>query len=302
MIKQTQPNELNRLQKLFEFIRNKTLRDNFFLKKYSSWNNLPLFAFQFEENNDLKGFLGTNCIEMVNDNEKIVVAQLCDLIMKQEFQGKGYFSKLIETAEVNYSKNNIDYLVVFPNKRASVIFENRKNWEKFGAFHIFQFDVKTYPLLKTLNKVNKSSWFFMFGKIFNSYSNPKKTWKKTNSIKSFYTEKSTAFFEYKKYSDYLIHTINSKEIVWSLSDGIIINATQVENELELLKEINSLKKFCKIRGIHQFSYVCHSNSLLFQLLLLQNDGKEMLPTYVYDSNKNKTIPIMDFDGFDRNAF
>ena len=53
-------------------IRNKSLRDKFFNKKYSSWNNLPLFAYQFEENNDLKGFIGTNCIEMVNDHEKIV--------------------------------------------------------------------------------------------------------------------------------------------------------------------------------------------------------------------------------------
>lgn len=84
--------------------------------------------------------------------KKLLVAQLFDLIMKQDSQVKGYFSKLIETAEVNYSNNNIDYLVVFPNERASVIFENRKKWEKFGAFHIFQ--GKLTPKYISRKKIN----------------------------------------------------------------------------------------------------------------------------------------------------
>lgn len=304
MIKQTRSNDLNNVQELFEFTRGKSLKANFFEKKYSTkWNNLKLFAYQLEETNEIKGFLGTNCIEMVdNNNNAIVIAQLCDLIVKQDSQGKGYFSRLLQTAEDNYSKNNIDYLVVFPNKRANQIFEKRTNWSKFGAFHIFQFDVKTYPLLKILNKLNKPSWFFIIGKLFNSYDKPKNNWKKQIAPKSFSIEKSEAFFSYKKYSSYLCHRLNSKEIIWTLSDGIIINASQVENKQDLIKEIRSLKKFCRIRGVHQFNYVCHTNSELFKLLKLITEGTEILPTYIYSTKTIESLPKLDFDGIDRNAF
>jgi hypothetical protein len=112
-----------------------------------------------------------------------------------------------------------------------------------------------------------------------------------------------AYFNYKQYQKFRFHQSSQHEFLWSLSDGIVINGSQIETSEELKNEIAFLRGFCKLRGIHQFRYICHDRSLLGSLLsATELKVIHRMPIFFKTNNPLLNTERIVFQGLDRNAY
>lgn len=290
---------------LFQNTRKKKLSLQFFKKKYSTscCKQDLLGKVLLSGQNNLVGFCGTTLYKFEKPNkDTLFFGQLGDLLMRPDQQGKGYFKQLLDELELETRNRAIDALFVFPNENAQPIFRNRSNWLHIGDLAVYGFRTSSYPLLKVLNKLGINHLFYYWAGLFGSRRNARTNWSKVNT-QAIHVRAEQSYFDYKKYGHYRFHTYSDKEIIWSLSDGMIINASQVKTIEELLNEIKFLKRFCKWRGVHQFRYICHNQSPLGKLLK-ETGVKELNELPVFFRSFNETIDPekVVFQGFDRNAF
>jgi hypothetical protein len=193
-------------------------------------------------------------------------------------------------------------LVVFPNANAQPIFMKRKDWNQIGNFIDSSVNVRTYPLLKLLNKLNIHEWFYALSTLFGSNLTPKTSWYSVNQ-NEIHVIPDNAYFNYKRYQKFRFHQSSQHEFLWSLSDGIVINGSQIVTSEELKNEIAFLKDFCKLRGIHQFRYICHDRSLLGSLLTEPElKVKHKMPIFFKTNNPLLNTERIVFQGLDRNAY
>lgn len=297
---------INELCTLFRNTRSKKFTFQFFQKKYSTiWCKKDLLGkVLLNGENNLLGFCGTTLYQFKGcNNESYLFGQLGDLLMHPEQQGKGNFNHLLNELEKEAQNRSIDALFVFPNLKAQPLFQKRKNWEQIGSFVSYSFHTKTYPFLKVLNKLGLSNFFYFWAELFGSTRHAKINWSEVNSG-TIHVQNSASYFAYKQYGQFRFHQyVPTKEIIWSLSDGLIINASQVETQEELQNEIQFLRTFCKWRGIHQFRYICYDHSKLGELLKESKLDKRIhLPVYLRTYNSSIDPKKIVFQGIDRNAF
>jgi len=287
----------------FNSIRKKDQSLTFFKKKYdSSWiGQKKYLGYLIYHNKKVVGFCGSTIYKLIDYQGKIyILGQFGDLFIDSDLRGKGIPQKGLRQFELLTTEQEIDGVFTFPSRMAQSLFE-KAQWNNIGNFVTYQFNIRTYPLLKILNKFSIQRYFFRFAKLFGSTEFPKANHAKItdNKLKVIHDEQ---FFKYKKYDRYLFHQHNDYEFLWSLSDGILINSIDIATEEELEKKIKYLKRFCFLRGIHTFSIICHDKSRLNKLLSEQYKGNISLPIFIKSFNPAIDIDAIEFEGIDRNAF
>ena len=261
---------------------------DFFKKKYSTkWSGIPLLGI-IAMDGDNPIALGCTTIYKFNSvscNYK--VAQCGDLVVDENYRNRGLATEMIMGIEKQAIKNNIDAIVVFPNKKARKIYEKLDEWRHIGNFYSFSFNVKTVPLLKLLNKLHLNDLYFRILR-----------WKYSDTFISTIKNKEiiendkvgvyvdSDYLDYKSYGKYSCHLYDGKAIMWTFSDGLVVLFSEVTTKKELEQEIQHLKSFCQKRGIYRFTYYCYSGSTLYSLLSGGYEAKPTLPVYAYQINTN----------------
>lgn len=288
-------NTLDKARVLYNKERHKNKSLSFFKKKYSiKWLQLPLLGFLGEIDGKVVCFRGSTLYNF----SSFIMAQCGDAIVAEEYRGKGYFTMLVSKLEQEAQHRNIDGIFVFPNKLAERVYLKRKYWENIGSFYNYKFNVKTFPLLKVFNKIQLHWLFFFFiqKKIDSVYENPEIKNKKIG------VEINKDYLDYKDYGRFSCLKYGNKNLLWSLSDGLLVLYSEVQTYEELEFEISFLNKFCKRRGIHKFAYSCYTNSKLKDLLDMRQQGEEEIPVYYYPINKDIDPSELFFNRIDKNAF
>ncbi len=295
---------INLVRDCFNRCRKRNLPLNFFKKKYSTeWSGMPLLGI-IAMDGDIPIALRCTTIYKFNSvscNYK--VAQCGDLVVDENYRNKGLATEMIMGIEKEAIGNNIDAIVVFPNKKASKIYEKLDDWRHIGTFYSFSFKVKTMPLLKLLNKMHLNDLYFNILRRVSSNAFISKIKNKEiteNDKIGVYVDSD--YLDYKTYGKYSCHLYNDKAIIWTFSDGLVVLFSEVTTKKELEQEIQHLESFCQKRGIHRISYYCYSGSMLYSLLSSDYEAKPTLPVYAYQINSNLDCSKMVFNGIDRNAF
>ena len=295
---------INLVRDCFNRCRKRNLSLNFFKKKYSTkWSGMPLLGI-IAMDGDIPIALRCTTIYKFNSaycNYK--VAQCGDLVVDENYRNKGLATEMIMEIEKQAIRNNIDAIVVFPNKKANKIYEKLDDWRPIGNFYSFSFKVNTIPLLKLLNKLHLNDLYFNILRRVSSNAFISKIKNKEiteNDKIGVYVDSD--YLDYKTYGKYSCHLYNDKAIIWTFSDGLVVLFSEVTTKKELEQEIQHLKSFCQKRGIHRFSYYCYSGSMLYSLLSSDYEAKPTLPVYAYQINSNLDCSKMVFNGIDRNAF
>ena len=225
------------------------------------------------------------------------------MIVDEEYRGRGLFTKMISQLEKTACERNMDAVFVFPNEKATGIYEKLENWQKIGGFYSFSFNIKTIPLLKLLNKFHLNDLYFniLRRKYSDTFISRIKNIEITDNDKTCVYVDSD-YLDYKNYGKYSCHWYKDKAIIWTFSDGLVVLFSEVTTKKELEQEIQHLKSFCQKRGIHRFSYYCYSGSTLYSLLSSDYEAKPTLPVYAYQINPELDLSRIVFNGIDRNAF
>jgi GNAT superfamily N-acetyltransferase len=297
--------DLPQLSILFNEVRNKRTNQSYFTKKYSrTWNNEPLLGRLLYCNNELIGFCGATIYTFKDNNEIFYnFAQLGDLIIKKEYQKKGLFKNMLSELEQDAKKRKIDCIIVFPNSASEKIFKKNIKWEVIGCFFKYDFKIKTYPLLKVLNVLNLQNVFYYISSIIGAFKTINRDMI-NNSMRNQFIGilLSEKYLHYKKYQPYRYLKFKSKLIPWSLSDGILIGASETTTDKELTEELKYLTNYCTYLGVHIFSYFCYSNSLTNQLLSNKKKGSKTVSMYYYEINKSINPDLIVMNSIDRNSF
>ena len=295
---------INLVRDCYNRCRKRNLSLNFFKKKYSTkWSGMPLLGI-IAMDGDIPIALRCTTIYKFNSaycNYK--VAQCGDLVVDENYRNKGLATEMIMEIEKQAIRNNIDAIVVFPNKKANKIYEKLDDWRHIGNFYSFSFKVNTIPLLKVLNKLHLNDLYFNILRRVSSNAFISKIKNKEiteNDKIGVYVDSD--YLDYKTYGKYSCHLYNDKAIIWTFSDGLVVLFSEVTTKKELEQEIQHLKSFCQKRGIHRFTYYCYSGSMLYSLLNSDYEAKPTLPVYAYQINPNLDCSKMVFNGIDRNAF
>lgn len=283
----------------FNTERGKSFSYRYFKKKYSTnWVTEPLLGFVGYNKEIIVGLCGTTLYSF----GQYTLAQCGDAIMAKDYRGKGYFSQMLSALQQEAMNRKIDGIFVTPNEQARPVYEHKQGWQRIGEFYIFDFDVKTYPLLKTLNYFNCHWHYFS---VLKTWINNKILFRFTNpdvNNGKICVKIDADYLQYKTYGHYSCLTYGDKVLLWSLSDGMVIVYSEVQTADELQQEIAFLHKYCKKRGIHKFSYSCYSNSALCELLKSKYAGKEEIPVYYYPINSEIETSKLLFHRIDKNAF
>lgn len=298
VIKKITEKDIKEILEFYNSERGKSFSYQYFKQKYSTdWVQKELLGFACYSGNKIIGFRGTTLYKF----GQYTLAQCGDAIMAKDYRGKGFFSKLMLKVQDEACSRNIDGIFVTPNEQSRRVYE-RTGLQRIGEFYIFDFDVKTYPLLKTLNYFNCHWHYFSVlktwinNKILSRFTNPD-----VNNGK-ICVKIDADYLQYKTYGHYSCLTYGDKVLLWSLSDGMVIVYSEVQTADELQQEIAFLHKYCKKRGIHKFSYSCYSNSALCELLKSKYAGKEEIPVYYYPINSEIETSKLLFHRIDKNAF
>lgn len=282
---------------LFNRARNKNTPDSEFKKKYHQ----PYFDGKFIgtgafSGDKLIGMCPITFYHFEGDNRKFILGQLGDLVMDKEYQGNGIFSELLNSLVIEAKKNELDGLFVFPNENAAPIFEKNEKWRLIGNFVRFDFDLKTYPLLKTLNRFGMQNNFYRFSKkdVSVKFSD--------ENIKTINVPLNEEYFNYKSYRPFRIFNTSVSSVIWSLSDGIIINRSTVDDIDSLQKEIRDLTSYFAKRGGHKLTYIVKSGSRIHFLLSKICRGRNSNPIYIHCMNDQIKIDALSITGFERNYF
>ncbi len=298
-IKKITEKDIKEILEFYNLERGKSFSYKYFMQKYSTdWVQKDLLGYVCYIDNKIIGFRGTTLYKF----GKYTFAQCGDAVMAKDYRGKGYFSMLVSELQKEACNRSIDGIFVTPNKQARRVYEHKLGWQHIGDFYGFDFEVKTYPLLKTFNYF-KCPWgyFAIFKtrikeKMFPFFANPDvKAGKVCVSI-------DEAYLRYKTYGHYSCLLYDGKVLLWSLSDGMVILYSEVQTMNDLQHEITFLYKYCKRRGIHKFTYSCYSNSVLFDLLSSKYECEKGNPVYYYPINPEIEISELQFHGIDKNAF
>ncbi|MCQ2605184.1 MAG: GNAT family N-acetyltransferase [Bacteroidales bacterium] len=299
LIKKITRTDIKEILDFYNSERGKSFTYQYFMQKYSTdWVQKELLGFACYSGNKIIGFRGTTLYKF----GKYTFAQCGDAIMAKDYRGKGYFSKMLSELQNEAFNCKVDGIFVTPNEQAELVYEHKQGWKKIGDFYVFDFVVKTYPLLKIFNYFNYHWHYFSVletkinDKILSRLTNP--------DVKSgkICVKIDVDYLQYKTYGHYSCLKYGDKVLLWSLSDGMMIIYSEVQTMYELQQEIAFLHKYCKKRGIHKFSYSCYSNSALYELLKSKYVGKEEIPVYYYPINSEIEISKLLFHRIDKNAF
>lgn len=295
---------LDKLQDCFNRCRKRRLPLKFFKKKYSTkWSATPLLGIIAMDGN-IPIALSCTTVYKFNDSAcDYLVAQCGDLVVDENYRNKGLATKMIMEIEKHAAENNIDAIVVFPNKKACGIYEKLDEWVLIGNFNCFKIKVNTLPILKILNRLHLNNWYFNLirGNVSNKFVSTIKNREivENNKIGVLVDD---GYLNYKSYGKYSCHMHDDKAAIWTFSDGLVVLFSEVTTETELEREILHLKAFCRKRGIHEISYYCYSGSRLYSLLSKDYKAIPTLPVYAYQINPKLDLSRIIFNGIDRNAF
>lgn len=295
---------LDKLQNCFNRCRKRNLSLNFFKKKYSTkWSGSSLLGLIAKDEKNPIALCCTTIYKLRCKSSDYLMAQCGDLVVDEEYRGRGLFTKMISQLEKTACERKMDVMFVFPNENATGIYKKLENWRQIGEFYSFSFKIKTIPLLKLLNKFHLNNFYFSIirKKYDDSFVSSIKNKEITENNKiGVYVDAD--YLDYKSYGNYSCHMYEDKAIIWTFSDGLIVLFSEVTTKKELEQEILHLKSFCQKRGIHRFAYYCYSGSLLYSLLSRDCEAKPTLPVYAYQINPELDLSQIVFNGIDRNAF
>ena len=278
---------------------------SYFTKKYlTNYLNLSFCNYLLYDGTIAIGFSGVTFNELENSHTRIVVGQLGDVLVHPNYRGLGIQSVLLKLAAETCKLNNIDGLLALPNSQAEPIFAYNSDWTIFNSFYIYTFPVKTFPILKFLNKFNLSKYYMAFFQFINDSNYAKyKIWKSNlpnNDL--FYPVRSVAFFDYKKYKQHTISKTQGVKFIWSLDDGIVIGDWEHSDGLSTVEVLTKIKRFAKLRGIHSFRFVTTKNNYCYKELCKIQAPKKSLNIYFRCFNPEVNLHLLSFNSFDRNAF
>lgn len=293
------------LTRLFNVTKKHEETTNYFISKYlKNYLDISFPNFLLFDGETPIGFSGVILNHLKNKNRQIILGQLGDLLVHPDYRGIGVQSYLLNLVSESCVKHNINGLFVSPNKQAEPIFANNKDWRMLNSLFIFSFKIKTYPLLKILNKWKMSYFFMRFYKfIYSKTFNSSIKWDSNlYSTEKYYPIRSESFFRYKLYKDYTISVSKGVKFIWSLDDGIVIGDWENKEGLSIYKVYQILKNYCQLRGIHMFRFITTGdNYWCNQLINLQQPYKSL---NLYFKSFDESIDFQDIclNSFDRNAF
>ncbi len=277
----------------------------YFSKKYLiNYLNLTFINYLLFDGEIAIGFSGVTFNQLKNNNSEIIVGQLGDVLVHPNYRGLGIQSVLLKLAAETCKSNKIDGLLALPNSQAEPIFANNQDWTLFTSFYIYTFPVKTFPLLKMLNRFNFSRFFMLIYQLVNrSNFNRLKKWK-TNLFQTelFYPFRSESFFEYKKYRNYTISETKGVKFIWSLDDGIVIGDWENTENDSIYSIKDKLIIFAKLRGIHSLRFVTTKNNYWYYELCKIQEPVKSLNIYFRCFNSEVNLHNICFNSFDRNAY
>lgn len=295
---------INLVRDCFNRCRKRNLSLDFFRKKYSTkWSGMPLLGIIAMDGDNPIALRCTTIYKFNSVSCNYKVAQCGDLVVDENYRNKGLATEMIMGIEKQAIKNNIDAIVVFPNKKARRIYEKLNEWSLIGNFCRFKIEVNALPVLKMLNKLHLNDLYFNLIRkdVTDVFVSKIKNIEiaENNKIGVFIDRN---YLDYKSYGKYSCYMYDDKAVIWTFSDGLVVLFSEVATEKELEQEIQNLKVFCRKRGIHEISYYCYSGSRLFSLLTNSYEAIPTLPVYAYQINPELDISRIVFNGIDRNAF
>ncbi len=297
-------NDLENLTSLFNLIKNKKQESLYFKNKlFPSLQDYVASGVVLYENELLIGFCGiTNYFIENSVGEKYKLGQLGDLLIHPQYQGKGLFSPLLDEAKILGKEKKYDALFVFPNSNAAPIFNKKQDWLFFGELNEYVIEIKTFPLLKVLNKLQKQNLFYDLSLWLGSKEVNGKI-KLNNPLMNhniFGVTRDSDFIAYKSYKKSLVDKIGGVNTWWSLDDGISIG--NIDDISNFEQYMNKLKFFCSVRGIHRIKVILSKNSVLDQLLRSKYEVQNSYPIFMHILNVKLNNKTIHFTSIDRNAF
>jgi GNAT superfamily N-acetyltransferase len=305
LIKALTTETVDSLTLLFNTTKKNKETSEYFSKKYLfnylklSFKNYLLFDGEIAI-----GFSGVTFNQLKNHQKEIVVGQLGDVLVHPHYRGLGIQSVLLKLAADTCKANKIDGLLALPNSQAEPIFANNSDWTIFTSFYNYTFPVKTFPLLKLLNKLNISTFFMAFFQFINRINFSKLKFWKSNlyTYELYYPIRSEAFFDYKKYKKYTISESQGVKFIWSLDDGIVVGDWEISENVNTTDVINKIKLFAKWRGIHSLRFVTTKNNYWYDELCKVQEPVKSLNIYFRSFNSEVNLHHLCFNSFDRNAY
>ena len=293
--------DLPQMRELFNEARKKNVSLSFFRKKYAV--NLEKFDFLgcgLFKDNKLVGMCPFTLYNLSNGVQTFTFGQIGDLAIQADFRGKGWFSKLRSELETHARTFNLDALITFPNKTAEPVFSGKRQWVNLGTFVVLTYTISTVPFLKLLNKLSVPSMFYNWADLFFSKRSESK-WDIQPGLNYIEVVRDKNYFEYKTYGTYRSLQSPYGEVLWSLSDGILVNSTDAKNLVDFENEKNYLIKLFSKLGAHQIAYIFHSRAPLCEAMNF-NESQEYLPIFCFIINPEIDPVKILLTGFDRNAF
>lgn len=260
----------------------------------------------YDQNNNPSAFYGVYPCQIEYQGKLFLAAQSGDTMTHSAHSGKGLFTQLAQKT-YDYCKENRFHLVFgFPNENSFPGFVKRLGWTHFDDITPYLVRVKCIPWIRLKNTFRlpqsiHNRWCrFQLKKLAKGKPFKSSCLASDNAV----VDHSTAFFEYKTYSEnYLIQLKGIN--IWVKFDDTFLLIGDIENcnEADFKKTIQALKRLAFKMGLPHLRF--HSSSNSWGERLFKKYGVPMEINYpVGGINFTNTIPLekLKFTGADNDTF
>ena len=217
----------------------------------------------YDQNNTPAAFYGVYTCQIEYQGKLFLAAQSGDTMTHSAHSGKGLFTQLAQKT-YDYCKENRFHLVFgFPNENSFPGFVKRLGWTHFDDITPYLVRVKCIPwiCLKNTFRLPQSihnRWCrFQLKKLAKGKPFKSSCLASDNAV----VDHSTAFFEYKKYSENYLIQVNEIN-VWVKFDDTFLYLGDMErcDETKFLETIVVLKKLAFKMGLPHLRFHASSNT------------------------------------------
>lgn len=272
-------------------------------KKYDhSYLGYPLLGNFIKVGGEYIGFIGICLYEVEYGEIKEIGCHFTDSMLINQYQGKGYYGKLLTYMQEYAEKNNITFFLGFGNKKSFPIVRH-KQWDICVQIMGFSIPIKTYSLYTFCSKLGLKNWYHNFcKKRLTNYITPYNSSGLSETSANANIQHSINYFNQKNTDEHYLIKIHNTYVWLKIKANMEIGFLYQKDEKELYSVFETLIKLAKKLHVKNIIYQCYENAPMNMILQKKYESfkswEVLYTSYHSQIPKEKlSLQLCDTDGF-----
>jgi GNAT superfamily N-acetyltransferase len=303
------PVRLKDIQYLYKACFNEDVSGEFLAKKYDTKNfgaeNTGYIA--YDNQGSPAAYYGVFPCRVIADGKTYLAAQSGDTMTHPAHRGKGLFIKLANETYALAKELGIKFVFGFPNENSYPGFVKKLGWKHEENLNIYKIKVLTFPAGYICNKAKILREFYKWysGLILKSRLSKKKYFENPLTSKSeglYGIERSSDFFDYKKYMSKYLAEVNGKCVYLKAASALRVGDVEkcTEEEFDLI--VKKLKSLARLLGNYAVIFYCSPGVNYDNYLKKKYTASEGLPIGWVDFGSGLDLSKLKFTQADLDTY